>query len=31
MLETNYQFGEVNSLAEQIKAETDRVQFKNVF
>lgn len=31
MLETNYQFGKVNSLAEQIKAESDRVQFKNVF
>lgn len=31
MFETNYQFGEVNSLAEQIKAETDHVQFKNVF
>ena len=31
MLETNYQFGKVNSLAEQIKAETARIQFKNVF
>lgn len=31
MLETNFQFGEVNSLADQIKAETERVQFKNVF
>ena len=31
MIETNYKFGEVNSLADQIKEETDRVQFKNIF
>ncbi|MBD5337496.1 MAG: cupin domain-containing protein [Bacteroides sp.] len=31
MLETNYKFGEVNSLAGQINADTDRVQFKNIF
>ncbi|MBD5201454.1 MAG: cupin domain-containing protein [Bacteroidales bacterium] len=31
MFETNYQFGEVNSLVDQIKPETDHVQFKNVF
>ena len=31
MIETNYKFGEVNSLAEQIKEENERVQFKNIF
>ena len=31
MLETNYHFGEVNSLADQIETNADRVQFKNVF
>lgn len=31
MLETNYKFGEVNTLATQIENGADRVQFKNIF
>lgn len=31
MLKTEYQFGEVHDLASQLKAEEDRVQFKNIF
>lgn len=31
MLETDYKFGEVYTLATQIENGTDRVQFKNIF
>ena len=31
MLETDYKFGEVHTLATQIENGTDRVQFKNIF
>ena len=31
MLETDYKFGEVHTLATQIEYGTDRVQFKNIF
>lgn len=31
MLETDFKFGEVHSLAAQIESAADRVQFKNIF
>lgn len=31
MLKTEYKFGEVHDLASQLKAEEDRIQFKNIF
>lgn len=31
MLQTDYKFGEVNTLANQIEASDEKVQFKNVF
>lgn len=31
MLETNYKFGEVNTLASQIESSAERVQFKSIF
>lgn len=31
MLETNYKFGEVNTLASQIEGNAERVQFKSIF
>ncbi|MBD5268429.1 MAG: cupin domain-containing protein [Bacteroides sp.] len=31
MLETDYKFGEVHSLADQIENGADRVHFKNIF
>lgn len=31
MLDTEYKFGEVYNLAEQIKGAADRVQFQNIF
>ena len=31
MLQTNYRFGEVNSLGEQIRISNEKVQFQNIF
>lgn len=31
MLETEYKFGEVRYLADQVEAAADKVQFKNIF
>ena len=31
MLETEYKFGEVHTLASQVNSASDKVQFKNIF